>query len=95
MTDVMKGPFRIIIARVSGSEVLRSHPLTVKPTAMFSVSRKVVPVRALKRSLFSMPDRGKQSLVILGSGWGGYEVLRGVDKKKWSLCGLESRVFAC
>ncbi|KAH8112294.1 FAD/NAD-binding domain-containing protein [Phellopilus nigrolimitatus] len=27
----------------------------------------------------------KQRLVILGSGWGGYEVLRGVDKKRWDV----------
>lgn len=27
--------------------------------------------------------RGKERLLILGSGWGGYNVLRGVDKKRW------------
>lgn len=27
----------------------------------------------------------KQKLVILGSGWGGYEVLRGVDRKRWDV----------
>ncbi|KDQ54807.1 hypothetical protein JAAARDRAFT_181438 [Jaapia argillacea MUCL 33604] len=27
----------------------------------------------------------KERLVILGSGWGGYEVLRGIDKKKWDV----------
>ena len=30
----------------------------------------------------SMP-RYKQHLVILGSGWGGYNILRSVDKKRW------------
>ncbi|KAG9310244.1 NDE1, mitochondrial external NADH dehydrogenase [Chiua virens] len=29
--------------------------------------------------------RSKQRLVVLGSGWGGYEVLRGVDKKRWDV----------
>ena len=36
------------------------------------------------RTFASSAPRNKQRLVILGSGWGGYEVLRGVDKKKWS-----------
>ncbi|KAI9567719.1 NDE1, mitochondrial external NADH dehydrogenase [Boletus coccyginus] len=36
--------------------------------------------------LFSSPaSRCKQRLVILGSGWGGYEVLRGIDKKRWDV----------
>jgi hypothetical protein len=34
--------------------------------------------------------RGRQRLVILGSGWGGYEVLRQVDKKRW---GSSTRFF--
>ena len=29
--------------------------------------------------------RDQQRLVILGSGWGGYEVLRGIDKSRWSM----------
>ncbi len=45
----------------------------------------------MTRSFFGGPEGGKQSLVILGSGWGGYEVLRGVDKKKWSALSLFSR----
>lgn len=36
------------------------------------------------RTFSSSPSRSKQRLVILGSGWGGYEVLRGIDKKRWS-----------
>ena len=36
------------------------------------------------RTFFASAARGKQRLVILGSGWGGYEVLRAVDKKRWS-----------
>lgn len=36
------------------------------------------------RTFSSSITRNKQNLVILGSGWGGYEVLRGVDKKRWS-----------
>ncbi|KAF9564049.1 FAD/NAD(P)-binding domain-containing protein [Agrocybe pediades] len=29
--------------------------------------------------------RGKERVVILGSGWGGYNVLRGIDKKRWDV----------
>ena len=36
-----------------------------------------------RRAFSSTSSRSKQRLVILGSGWGGYEVLRGVDKKRW------------
>lgn len=39
--------------------------------------------RVGSRSFSATPLREKQRLVILGSGWGGYEVLRGVDKKRW------------
>ncbi|RDX42840.1 FAD/NAD-P-binding domain-containing protein [Lentinus brumalis] len=37
------------------------------------------------RTFFASPARGKQRLVILGSGWGGYEVLRAIDKKRWNV----------
>ncbi|KAI0718582.1 FAD/NAD-P-binding domain-containing protein [Cerioporus squamosus] len=37
------------------------------------------------RTFFSTPSRGKQRLVILGSGWGGYEILRAIDKKRWNV----------
>ncbi|CDO68593.1 hypothetical protein BN946_scf184996.g24 [Trametes cinnabarina] len=37
------------------------------------------------RSLFSSASQGKQRLVILGSGWGGYEILRAIDKKRWNV----------
>ncbi|KIP09949.1 hypothetical protein PHLGIDRAFT_28766 [Phlebiopsis gigantea 11061_1 CR5-6] len=33
---------------------------------------------------FSAP-RSRQRLVILGSGWGGYEVMRGIDKNRWNV----------
>ncbi|KAI0044179.1 hypothetical protein FA95DRAFT_1497567 [Auriscalpium vulgare] len=36
------------------------------------------------RSFSASASRQKQRLVILGSGWGGYEVLRRIDKKRWS-----------
>lgn len=38
---------------------------------------------ATRQFSFSAP-RSKPRLVILGSGWGGYEVLRGIDKNRWS-----------
>ncbi|KAJ8508525.1 hypothetical protein ONZ45_g9217 [Pleurotus djamor] len=37
------------------------------------------------RNFSSSISRGKERLVILGSGWGGYEVLRAVDKKRWNV----------
>ncbi|KAI0366509.1 FAD/NAD(P)-binding domain-containing protein [Pilatotrama ljubarskyi] len=37
------------------------------------------------RTLFSSPAVGRQRLVILGSGWGGYEILRAIDKKRWNV----------
>lgn len=37
----------------------------------------------LSRNFSSSLPRSKERLVILGSGWGGYEVLRGVDKNHW------------
>ncbi len=36
------------------------------------------------RTFFASAVSEKQRLVILGSGWGGYEVLRAIDKKHWS-----------
>lgn len=42
--------------------------------------------RTAIRNFSASASRSKQRLVILGSGWGGYEVLRGVDKKRWSEC---------
>ncbi|KAF9238109.1 FAD/NAD(P)-binding domain-containing protein [Melanogaster broomeanus] len=37
------------------------------------------------RMFSSSSSRSKQRLVILGSGWGGYEVLRSIDKKRWNV----------
>ncbi|EJD00157.1 FAD/NAD-binding domain-containing protein [Fomitiporia mediterranea MF3/22] len=37
------------------------------------------------RAFSASSTRGKERLVILGSGWGGYEVLRGVDRKRWDV----------
>ncbi|KAJ8596882.1 NDE1, mitochondrial external NADH dehydrogenase [Rhizopogon salebrosus TDB-379] len=37
------------------------------------------------RTFASSAPRSKQRLVILGSGWGGYEILRGIDKKRWNV----------
>lgn len=35
------------------------------------------------RNFSASAARSKQRVVILGSGWGGYNVLRGIDKKRW------------
>ncbi|KII91687.1 hypothetical protein PLICRDRAFT_38509 [Plicaturopsis crispa FD-325 SS-3] len=37
------------------------------------------------RDFSSSAPRSKQRLVILGSGWGGYEVLRGIDKSRYNV----------
>ncbi|KAI0088253.1 FAD/NAD(P)-binding domain-containing protein [Irpex rosettiformis] len=43
------------------------------------------PFHATARTFSSTGIRCKPQLVILGSGWGGYEVLRGVDKNRWNV----------
>ena len=49
-----------------------------------NISLQPFQVAGATRNFSSSVARNKQNLVILGSGWGGYEVLRGVDKKRWS-----------
>ncbi|KAJ3509610.1 hypothetical protein NLJ89_g5136 [Agrocybe chaxingu] len=41
---------------------------------------------------WSLP-RGKQRVVVLGSGWGGYNVLRGIDKKRWDVTVLSPNTY--
>ncbi|PCH37505.1 FAD/NAD(P)-binding domain-containing protein [Wolfiporia cocos MD-104 SS10] len=38
-----------------------------------------------RRHLSASAPRSQQHLVVLGSGWGGYELLRGIDKKRWNV----------
>ncbi|KIY62112.1 FAD/NAD(P)-binding domain-containing protein [Cylindrobasidium torrendii FP15055 ss-10] len=45
------------------------------------------------RSFFAAPGKGTQRLVILGSGWGGYEVLRGIDKKNWDVTVISPNTY--
>ncbi|EKM56698.1 uncharacterized protein PHACADRAFT_91741 [Phanerochaete carnosa HHB-10118-sp] len=58
---------------------------------MLSVHRRVVngaqfkPLSASWRNFSSSARREQQRLVVLGSGWGGYEILRGIDKKRWNV----------
>ncbi|EGO01244.1 NDE1, mitochondrial external NADH dehydrogenase [Serpula lacrymans var. lacrymans S7.3] len=56
-------------------------PYSSLPSCVHSSSK----VRSTSRLFSSSAIRSKQRLVILGSGWGGYEVLRGVDKKRWNV----------
>lgn len=51
-------------------------------------TRVVSSVRMFSSSL----SRSKQRLVILGSGWGGYEILRGIDKKRWGVSILHQSI---
>lgn len=47
----------------------------------------------LSRNFSSSLPRSKERLVILGSGWGGYEVLRGVDKNHWDVTVLSPNTY--
>ncbi|KAG2361041.1 NDE1, mitochondrial external NADH dehydrogenase [Suillus spraguei] len=47
--------------------------------------RLAKPSVTAARTFTSSAPRSKQRLVILGSGWGGYEILRAVDKKRWNV----------
>ncbi|KAJ7905148.1 NDE1, mitochondrial external NADH dehydrogenase [Mycena leptocephala] len=42
-------------------------------------------LKTASRNFASSAVHQKQRLLILGSGWGGYGVLRGVDKKRWDV----------
>ncbi|KAJ3477470.1 hypothetical protein NLI96_g10440 [Meripilus lineatus] len=54
------------------------------PTSSVRVSSGT-RVRCYSRGFSASAAREKPRLVILGSGWGGYEVLRSVDKKRWDV----------
>ncbi|TBU63386.1 FAD/NAD(P)-binding domain-containing protein [Dichomitus squalens] len=58
---------------------------TLNLTRVHASGPRMVLRRSGARGLFSSPAVGKQRLVILGSGWGGYEVLRAIDKKRWNV----------
>ncbi|KAG1742979.1 FAD/NAD(P)-binding domain-containing protein [Suillus occidentalis] len=47
--------------------------------------RPAKPSVTAARTFTSSAPRSKQRLVILGSGWGGYEILRAIDKKRWNV----------
>ncbi|KAJ7662089.1 hypothetical protein DFH06DRAFT_1088569 [Mycena polygramma] len=42
-------------------------------------------LKVTSRNFASSPVHQKQRLLIVGSGWGGYGVLRGLDKKRWDV----------
>ncbi|THV05715.1 FAD/NAD(P)-binding domain-containing protein [Dendrothele bispora CBS 962.96] len=46
---------------------------------------KITQVERVVRHFSSTTRRERERLVILGSGWGGYEVLRKIDKKRWNV----------
>jgi hypothetical protein len=64
-----------------------SYPLAgpsraIQPRTRTNTSVALVSA-AGKRSFATSRPAKKERLVILGSGWGGYQVLRCVDKKRW------------
>lgn len=59
-------------------------PATTATRVPRAPARALALVRTGARRNFGVSaPRGHQHLVILGSGWGGYELLRGIDKKRW------------
>jgi hypothetical protein len=52
-------------------------------TSLSASSLRVGP--CVTRQFSSTAARGKQRVVILGSGWGGYGLLRGIDKKRYGM----------
>lgn len=50
-----------------------------------SLARQRVWLNRVGRQFTTSTPNHKQQLVILGSGWGGYPLLRGVDKKRWDV----------
>ena len=68
------------------SSIALASPATLVPRTLLKR-----PAGARTRTFFASAPWGKQRLVILGSGWCGYEVLRAVDKKRWSKSVLTSR----
>ena len=53
------------------------------PRNVMLKARSCLLGRVTGRSFSSSTPRCKQRLVVLGSGWGGYNILRSVDKKRW------------
>ncbi|GAA5876100.1 hypothetical protein JCM8547_002636 [Rhodosporidiobolus lusitaniae] len=64
--------------------MLRTSPsLPLRSSALSALSKRLP--NSAKRTFASSSSWEKQKLVILGTGWGGYEVLRTVDKKRYDV----------
>lgn len=66
---------------------LMNPSLIQSRNAFAPVARTYGRVSQMRQFSF-IPSKGKERVVILGSGWGGYNVLRGIDKKKWGELGI-------
>ncbi|KAA1471917.1 FAD/NAD-P-binding domain-containing protein [Dentipellis sp. KUC8613] len=64
--------------------MFRSSAISLSCARAGSRPASALSSKGVRQFSFSAP-RGKQRLVILGSGWGGYEVMRKVDKKRWDV----------
>ncbi|KAJ7120957.1 FAD/NAD-P-binding domain-containing protein [Mycena epipterygia] len=62
---------------------LKASPATSR--TLFTQLRYAGSRRLTSRNFASSAVHQKQRLLIVGSGWGGYGVLRGVDKKRWDV----------
>jgi len=58
--------------------------MRTSPNSQFSQTSSIG--HGVGRSLSSTAVSQKQRVVILGSGWGGYGLLRGIDKGRYGAC---------
>ncbi|KAF8075047.1 hypothetical protein FPV67DRAFT_1475820 [Lyophyllum atratum] len=58
-----------------------------------STKRTAAKARIFSRAFSSSLPRGKERLVILGSGWGGYTLLQGIDKRRWDVVVLSPNAY--
>ncbi len=75
-------------ARLSSSTLLQPKPRPGQLGLLTSVSSQLGRPLCGQRLFSSSSRLDKQRLVILGSGWGGYEVLRKVNRSLYGKLGL-------
>ncbi|GLB41734.1 putative protein with domain-containing protein [Lyophyllum shimeji] len=60
---------------------------------MLSTRHAAARTKPLSRAFSSSIPRGRERLVILGSGWGGYTLLQGIDKRRWDVVVLSPTAY--
>ncbi|KAF6760448.1 nad(p)h dehydrogenase b1 [Ephemerocybe angulata] len=81
--------------QVTSSLVRAAQPQRSVATVLYSKQSKQVARRQQqqRRNLSIGPGHYKQRLVILGSGWGGYGLLRGIDKRRWDVTVISPNTY--